>query len=565
MIKKSRQYLKITYNDGVTSLVIPPRYIASIEGSFAAEFNPTAELITGIAPPSTAQVRILKPTDFPQLTTVLSRSFDWRMMKIELFYSDTNGQNFFKVNEGLIFVRQETNIDVTFTIRGYLDLFNITLVESPLFRNRRVATTIPAGTTDADKATKLTAQNPYVIDGANVGVLNALLWAIGGRPYKYKSLYDNQYVSVSGEYPKFYFDLNASVMNPEWVWFNYENLLEDIGALCKAAGGILKQDGDGVIRFENVLNFRKQFSGITLTDSDYSTLAIDELGTEPYSRIVGTYTPRYLSGAQVVYSENLRENLEYNAGFTRQINFEKPVWKLLNTTISGQLSDTVVSSSYRVVNDSEQLESLDFVGRTRPVSFKVLPHTTFCVTKYVASGVAGNFTLVKDENVVSSQATTLDVLNDQVADFSSLYIGKINLYGRALESGPQQRYILPIRQFATISGFKELTLPDNPYVQSSLHIQRLVNISKYLMENNRMRIGLGDVPFTSGIALGTIVRVNSALNNVDEYFKVTQITHTDAFSRMDLEVISVSGLYMEDDLFIVGNSYVNTDVKVLSF
>jgi hypothetical protein len=536
-----------------------------VQGSFSAEFNPNTELMTGIAPPSTAQVRILRPSDFPQLTAFLSRSFDWRMTKVEMFYSDNSGQNFFKVNEGLIFVRQETNVDVTFTIRGYLDLFNITLVESPLFRNRQVATTIPTGSTDAEKAGLLQTQNPYILAGAGVGVLNALLWAIGGRPYNYKSLYDNQYTTVSGEYPKFYFDMDASVLNPEWVWFNYENLLEDINSLCKASGGILRQDGNGVIRFENILNFRKQFSGITLTDAHYSTLAIEELGTEPYNRIVGTYTPRYLSGSQIVYSEALRDNLSYNSSLTRQISFEKPVWKILNTTVSGQLSDTVVSSSYRVVNDSEQIESLDYVGTTRPISFRILPHTTFCVTKYVASGTAGNFALVQDLNVVSSQATTLDILNNQVSDFSSLYIGEVKLYGRSLESATQQRYILPIRQYATISGFKELTLPDNPYVQSSNHIQRLAVVSKYLMENNRMRVGLGDVPFISGLVLGSVVRINSALNELDDYFKVTQITHTDAFSRMDLEVISVSGLYMQDDLFIVGNSYTNTDVKVLSF
>lgn len=565
MIKNSRQYVKLTYNDGATTLIIPPRYILDISGSFSAEFTPTTELMTGVAPPSTAQIRIAKPSDFPQLSTFLARSFDWRMVKIEMYYSDNSGQNFFKVNEGLIFVRQETNVDVTFTIRGYLDLFNITLVESPLFRNRKVATVVPSGDTDTEKASLLLTQNPYISAGAGVGILNALLWAIGGRPYKYKSLYDNQHASVVGQYPKFYFDTDSSVMNAEWVWFNYENLLEDINTLCKSAGGILKQDGDGVIRFENIFNFRKAFSGVTLTDSNYSALDIGELGTEPYSRIVGVYTPRYLSGAQVVYSEILRENLAYNQSFTRQINFEKPVWKILNTTASGQLSNTVVSSGYRIMNDNEQLESLDYVGTNRPVQFRILPHTSFCVMKYIPSGVSGNFITVQDTNVVSSQSTTVDVANTVVSDSSSLYIGKLNLYGRSLESASQQRYILPIRQYATISGFKELTLPDNPYVQSATHMQRLANVSKYLMENNRTRLTLSDVPFTSGLNLGSVIRVNSTINQIDEYFKITQIAHVDAFSRVDVEAISVSGLYMQTDLFIVGSSYALSDVKVLSF
>lgn len=565
MIKKSQQYIKITYNNGINTLVIPPRYIINIDGSFSADFSQNVELLTGVAQPNTARIEIAKPTDFPGLTTFLSRSFDWRMTKAELFYSDTGGAQFMKVSEGLLFVRSETNTSVTFTLRGYLDLLNISLVESPVFKNRKTATSIPTGTTDADKAQKLLTQNPYILQGVNVGTINALLWSIGGRPHKYKSLYDNQYSSVIGEYPKFYFDCDVSVMNPEWTWFNYENLLDDLNSLCKASGGILRQDSDGVIRFENIYNFNKVFSGITLTDSSYSSLDLGEFGTEPYSRIVTSYTPRFLSSAQIIFSEKFSENLAYQQSLTRRINFDKPVWKILNTVMSGQLSDFVVSSGLVEINDSSQVQTTDIFGIQRAVKFKISPHTTFAVARYIPSGVSGTFTQVLDNNVVASQSATVQIENSVVSDSSSLYIGDVKIYGRSLEAGGQQRYVLQVRPYSSISGYKEFTIPDNPYVQSDIHAQRLSQVTKYLMENNRMQVSIQDVPFISGLALGQIIRINSVVNELNEYFRVTSIEHVDAFSRMNINAISISGLYTQGNLFIVGTTYANNAVRVLSF
>lgn len=565
MIKKSRQYIKITYNDGVTSLVVPPRYIVNIDGSFSTDFSQNVELLTGVAQPNTARIELVKPTDFPQLTTFLSRSFDWRMTKVELFYSDTGGAQFMKVSEGLLFVRSETNTSVTFTLRGYLDLLNISLVESPVFKNRKTATTIPTGTTDADKAQKLLTQNPYILQGANVGIINALLWSIGGRPYKYKSLYDNQYASVAGQYPKFYFDCDVSAMDPEWTWFNYENLFDDLNSLCKASGGILRQDSDGVVRFENIYNFNKTFTGVTLTDSSYSSLELGEFGTEPYSRIVTTYTPRFLSSAQIVFSEKFAENLAYQESLTRRVNFDKPVWKILNTVLSGQLSDSIVSSGLVQINDSAQVQTVDIFGVQRPVKFKITPHTTFAVTRYIPSGVSGTFTQVLNDNVVASQSATVEIENSVVSDSSSLYIGDVKIYGRSLEAGGQQRYVLQVRPYSSISGYKEFTIPDNPYVQSDLHAQRLSQVTKYLMENNRVQVSIQDVPFVSGLTLGQIIRIDSTINELDEYFRVTSIEHVDAFSRMNINAISISGLYTQGDLFIVGTTYAGSDTRVLSF
>lgn len=560
MIKKSTQYIKITRNDN-TSFIIRPRDILDIDNNLTAEFNEQTEVLVGIAPPSTARFILTKnPTD-SELATFMGRSYAWRMTKAEFFYSDVGGSIFYKTGEGLLFVREETTNTVSFVVRGYLDLLNITRLETPLFRNRKTATYIPDGTTDIDKFTKLQAQNPFISTGQNVGVINALLWYTGGRPNKYKSLYTSQYSGVAGEYPKFYFDCDVSVVDPEWIWFNYENLYTDIGELCKASGGLLRQDTDGVVRFENIYNFNKTPSSIRLTDSSFSSLDMGETGTEPYSRIIATYTPRFLSGPQVVFSEVFGDNLPADSTLSRRIDFDKPVQKILNTTISGEILDTIVSTEFKQVK--ETVNATDLFGTRRTVDLRVLPHTTFYIPKYKATS-PGNFTQVQDTSITSSQSTTIEIRNNLV-DFSTLYIGEVKLYGKSLEASKQQRYIKTLTQTATISGFKELSIPDNPYVQSTSQMRRIVNITEYLMKNPRTNISVADVPFVSGLTLGTVVEVDSNFNNISGFFKVTDVEYASDLSRVNLSLLSVSGLYLQNSFFIVGQTYSGSDTKILSF
>jgi hypothetical protein len=150
-------------------------------------------------------------------------------------------------------------------------------------------------------------------------------------------------------------------------------------------------------------------------------------------------------------------------------------------------------------------------------------------------------------------------------DFSTLYIGEVKLFGRSIEASKQQRYIKTLTQASTISGFKELSIPDNPYVQSSSHMRRIVNITEYLMKNPRTNISVADVPFVSGLTLGTVLEVDSTFNNVQGSFKVTDIEYSSDLSRVNLSLLSVSGLYLQNSFFIVGQIYSGSDTKILSF
>jgi hypothetical protein len=564
MIYKSKMYAKITLNDGVTSIVVMPKYIESVNGNFSFDFQENTELWTGVTQPPASAITFIKPKvgANEELRSFLDRNADWRMTKLELYYSETNVESYRKVFDGLIYSRSETNTTVQFTNRGYLDLLNITLVETPLLRNRRVATFIPTGTTDLDKFTKLKAQNPTILEGSSVGVINALLWLLGGRPYKYKSLYDTQYVSVAGQYPKFYYDCDSSVINPEWLWFNYENLFGDLSTLCKAAGGVLNQDFDGVVRYKNIFSTKQAANGLVITDSNFSSASISENGTEPYSKIVTTFTPRYLSGSQEVFSAVINEYLNHEETVERQIQFSKPVYKLVNKTISGQLTDTIVGDNFKFVKD--KMNVVDSFGTKQVVSAKIKPHSTLYVTKYVASDTIGNFTKQKDTAVVPSQSTTLYIKNTQ-NQASTVYVGEVSLYGRALESGTQETYMLPLNQYPTISGYKELRIGDNPYVQSESQAARIINIAKYIMENPRTALTVSDVPYTEKLKLGETIVFNSNSYGISGEFKITSLSFSPTLSTAQVGLLSMSGLFSANDIFQIGTTYQDADSKVLAF
>lgn len=559
MINKPIYSLKI-YTNNYDYFVVTPKYISEISLPFISQFEMTVEQMTGVAEPNLARLILLKPKEgeFPELENFLKESSSWRMSLVEVFFTnDGNPANLALVNSGLIFTRSEERTKVTFIMRGFLDLLGITLVETPLFRSRKVATPIPKQVS----VDNLKKQDPTIKDGYSVGIINTILWLMGGRPHKYKSLYITQDPYVAGEYPKFYFDCQASVINPEWIWFNYENLKEDLAQLCKASGGLLTQDLDGVIRFKNVFGAKKAWNGFTITDSTFTKLSISEKGTEPYSKVITTYTPRYLAGSQEIYRAVINEYLNYGQSVERQIDFTKPVFKMVNKTISGQLTDTIVGDNFTYVKD--KMNVVDVFGTKQVIAAKLSPHNILYIPKYVAAGTAGSFVVEQDKAVISSQSTTL-TLKNTISGANTVFVGEVSLYGRTLEAGSQETYIRKLKQFPTISGYKELRLPDNPYVQSESQAVRLVNTAKYLLENPRQQLQVEGVPMASGIALGETIKLNSVLHTLSGEYQITNISFANNLRQASLTLLSLSGIYGEDELFIIGSEYNDADSRLLS-
>jgi hypothetical protein len=563
-----RYYAQITRNDGTTVLTVLPKNIVAVDFATAVEFQADSEILLGAAAPPVTKVTFTKVSQAknPELYEFLSRDSAWRMNTAKIFCSRDGGVTFTSSFEGLMLVREEELNTVSFVVRGYLDLLNITLVETPLLRNRKTATFIPpvsSGMTDAQINTLLNAQNPTLASGRFVGVINAILWLIGGRPVKYRKLYDEQYTTVAGQYPKFFYDCESSIINPEWIWFNYENLYSDIAQLCRASGGLLRQGIDGVVKYTNSYNFRSGVTNLTLTDSDFTQLQLKETGTEPYSRIVTSYTPRFLAGSQEVYKMVFDEYLASSQTVTRRVDFNKPVWKLVNKTTSGQLTDTIVSSTLKDVKS--YITAVDLFGTRRVVKARVAPHTTLYIPKFVYAGTPGNFSVARDTGITGSQSTSLIIENTGLSDGASVYIGEVSLFGRALEATNSEVYIRELRQTPTISGFREINIPDNPYIQDESSAKRLSYVVQYLLENPRQSITVEGVPYVSNIQLGSTIRVESNFHQINDEFQITAISFDSSLATVQLSLMSVSGLYRADDVYIVGSSYTTGATKVLSF
>jgi len=558
MIYKPIYSLKI-YTNNYDYFVVTPRYISEILLPITTQFEMATEQMTGLAETTNIGITLFKPAtgEFTALENFLKESASWRMTLVEVFYTnDGVAANLKLASTGLIFTRTEDRTKVSFVMRGFLDLLNINLVETPLFRGRKVATPIPS-TVSVDN---LKAQDPTIKEGSSAGLINTLLWLVGGRPYKYKSLYTTQDAYVVGQYPKFFFDCQASVINPEWAWFNYENLTEDLKQLCKASGGLLSQDLDGVLRYKNVFGSKKTWNGLTITDSIASKFTQSEKGSEPYSKVIITYTPRYLAGSQEIYKTVLNEYLNIGESVERQLDFTRPVYKMVNKTISGQLTDTIVGSNFKFVKDT--INAVDVFGTKQIMSVKLSPHNILYIPKYVASGTLGNFTVEKDTAVIASQTTTLTVSN--TLNPSTVFVGEVSLYGRTLEAGSQETFTRKLSQLPTISGFKELRLPDNPYVQSESQAVRLVDTAKYLLENPRVQITADGVPFVSGIALGETVKVYSTLYSLSGEYQISSIAFSNNIQKANITLLSLSGIYGEDEIFIIGQTYSSENQRKLS-
>jgi hypothetical protein len=562
MIYKPVYSFKFYKNSDNTPVVVLPKYIANVSFAETNEFQKQTELMTGVSDPNGAVIEIIKPKTGQDtaLEEFLGRSFDWRMTRLDIYMSnDGNVNNLKMMYSGLLFVRKETDTKVIFTTRNFLDLLNITLIETPLLRNRKTATKI----LDTVSVANLKKQDPTLKEGSAVGIINTLFWLAGGRPYKYKSLYTTQDAYVAGQYPKFYFDCENSIINPEWLWFNYENLLQDLRQLCKATGGLITQDNDGVVRYKNVFSMRETWNGVTLTDSSYSSLDLSESGTEPYAKIITTFTPRYLSNSQEVYTAVLGEYLNPGQSLSRQIEFNKPTYKIMNKSTSGQLTDSIVGGT--LTNVKEKISAVDIFGTRRKVNARIGNYTKMYIPRYVSTSTPGTYTIVEDTKVVSSQSATFYLSHNVEEGAGTLYIGEVFIYGRSLEAASQETYIKQLNQFPTISGYKELRLPDNPYVQSESQGKRIIEMAKYLMVNPRLEVSAKEVAVVSGIELGKTIRLTSNVYNIDEYFSITGIEYGNNLAKADLTLLSLSGLYMLDDLFTIGTTYTTNPTKRLSF
>lgn len=556
MIYKVKHLAALVDNDG-SVYSIPSNYITSVNTSITTNFQSSTELLLGVAPPPTAEITIKKITnsDVAAYHTAISRNGDYRSLKLHVFVSFDNGQTYVTKFSGFIKSRKETYSTVTLGAVGFLGLLDLFKLSTPLMRWKPTATTIPQ---TGSLQEILDSQNPANND---VGVINSVLWEIGGRPLYCRQLFDDD---TQGYQPKFYYDCDTSVINPEWTWFNNDNLLNDLESLCRASGGVLYQREDGVVFYKNIYSIPATEPEAVYTDSMYEELEIGESRYEPYSKVILTFTPRYLTANQEVYSEVLDEFLYPNQTLVKTIEFQKPVYRLVSNTTSGHLGDTLVSTAYQ--KDSEIVEASSASLTKLSVYFKITPYSGWYTPTYMFTGNLGQFDEVPSTSTITSQSAEVMILNSGVLADLTVHLGRMRLFGRSLEGSKPQNYIrqVPITS-GVLNGFKELRLNENPYIQDYTNARRYTHLAEYLLSNPRQVLTLKSVPADKAVTVGSIVEVNSAFMAVSGLYRVTSVGYELNTQACTLSVISISGLIGRESVYIIGSGYALHDTRFLGF
>ncbi len=334
------------------------------------------------------------------------------------------------------------------------------------------------------------------------GAINEIFWRAGGRPYEQAASFPSAL---------FYYQCDQSLIQPEWIWFSGENLLEELYMLARAGGGQIYQGTSNVIRYVQPFTLANGSSTYTITDGYYGDLSESQQVADQVGTIRATYTPRYLQGYQTVYEDNTAKLVKNGETQTIEGVTDLPVYVYATQTAS-------------------QL----FTG----VDWNADPVTpTLNSITYTA------------------QKITINVTNGGSAP---MVINSISVTGRPVVAA-EKGYT------SYGSTLPERNLEDNPYVQSRQHADMLCRMVYDFYSPIKPVITLGNCGFDPDRYVGETVTLNSAYYTISGLYRIVGISYDLAGISMDLKLVNITNLIKRSDMFIAGNSYSGTDTRKVSY
>jgi hypothetical protein len=118
------------------------------------------------------------------------------------------------------------------------------------------------------------------------------------------------------------------------------------------------------------------------------------------------------------------------------------------------------------------------------------------------------------------------------------------------------------------------TVEDNPYIQSRSHALQLATMVHTFFSSARRIITLSNCIYDPDRFVGELVQIfnsdNMTYNGTSfvtdsTLYRIIRIGHNATGTSMDIDFITVDGMLQTNDMYIVGNSYVSTDNKKVSF
>jgi hypothetical protein len=401
---------------------------------------------------------------------------------------------------------------ITFRLISVLEYVRNTKIYTGATKNRPIAT-----------KTTISSEEDPTQPGYTAGTINRILWEAGGRPFA-------QYTDVTFSDAVFWYDCEQSIFAPQYTWLSGENLVEELFTLARSSGGQIFQEvrsiaGEGVpvIRYVQPLTLAdlSTYASVYNFSADtYGSFRKTTSGMEVASLIKSTFTQRREYVLQEIYNDSTPKNLR--AGETKEYDFETqlPVF------------------SYEAITAANFRASRNHDNRLVDVSFTVVRQTATRIT-------------VEFENTESYPITIHEV--------------KIKGVPLAVEEEGIVTYG---------SGEPVLELEDNPYIQSYGHALRLCRMVYDFYSQYRPIITLSNAIYDPDRFIGEIVQ---CINNdtdvwngimwVDNtvYYRIIGIRHSNAGATMEFTLVPIDNIPNRQDMYIVDETYISTDVRLLSY
>jgi hypothetical protein len=366
-------------------------------------------------------------------------------------------------------------------------------VRSPLYRRRYIFT-----------ATSISSVEDPASGVYAAGLGNYILWQCGGRPYE-----------QAGSYPTatFYYSCTNALISPEYTWCPGDSPWEVLRRLCRAAGGQIYQDGDGVIRYVDPITLATGTPAFTFSDEVLTAAQRVSQGKGPYGGISDRLDAgRAVTGVTVAFVSRILqgEQIVYEDQTPRQI----PASSAITVTCDLQLPCSRVTAAERDA----------------------------CRHR---SGIEASTTDVTVSVTFPSAQRALATLTNTLTDPVMIYAVRVR--GRPLSAGEEgsASYI--------VSSARVVTAEDSVYVQSQRHAAMLARMVYDGANSAGLIYTLTDCPYDPDRYVGEVVGLTSSDYGLSALrCRVVRIT-AQGGAWMETELAPLGGLPTRDDVHRVGS------------
>lgn len=486
--------IEVDQGAGYTS--VSSAEVASINAKMETTQNQDNAFAFGTVASSTAAVQI---SDEETIT-------NWQNAKIRIRFG-FDISDYVVAFEGIIIKRQRQGNMFTYECEGFNYIIARKKIYTGIFYQRPIATKTTASSVE-----------DHTIPGSRPGILNAIFFIIGGRPYEQPGY-------ASDPDFKFWYSFDESIVRPRWAWVSGEDAWAETQRLVSAAGGQLYQDRDGVIYYKQPLSFGET-SGGTLYDFDentFETISEDASTVEQLDTIKASFVERVLQPMQEVYSSTTPRLLPAGEVTDIPLEMQYPVY----TNASYVHPSRLIASGNAI-----QATFLDGRDATRATGFTV---------------------------AITTNAAQLMELAFTNSTGEPISLNKITMQGRPITPGAEN-----IASYTNGDG-AELTIDDNVYIQTFAQAYRLVRMYYDFYHVNRAIVTLGGVGYDPDRYLGEVVTLSYAEWGLSlSEHRIIGLDYTNG-STMDVTLAPIDGLPIRSDMFIVGSSYSDGTTKLVSY